>query len=96
LSKRDRHLQSSFLTVRRHLQELCVVIYSVNRKRVSLNAGAVRDHVFEHYAERGKIVMGLLRRLSREKNAAVIVVTHDIRMVEGFDHVYQIADGRIQ
>lgn len=46
--------------------------------------------------ERGKIVMGLLRKLSREKNAAVVVVTHDVRMVEGFDRVYRIADGRIQ
>ena len=46
--------------------------------------------------ERGKIVMGLLRTLSREKNAAVIVVTHDVRMIEGFDRVYRIADGRIQ
>lgn len=45
---------------------------------------------------RGKIVMNLLRKLSREKNAAVIVVTHDVRMVEGFDRVYHIADGRIQ
>lgn len=45
---------------------------------------------------RGKIVMGLLRKLSREKEAAVIVVTHDERMVEGFDRVYRIADGRIQ
>jgi hypothetical protein len=42
------------------------------------------------------IVMTLLRRLSREKEAAVIVVTHDARMVEGFDHVYRITDGRIQ
>jgi putative ABC transport system ATP-binding protein len=46
--------------------------------------------------ERGKIVMGLLRKLSREKDAAVVVVTHDVRMVEGFDRVYRIADGRIQ
>ena len=46
--------------------------------------------------ERGKIVMGLLRTLSREKNAAVIVVTHDVRMIEGFDRLYRIADGRIQ
>ncbi len=46
--------------------------------------------------ERGKTVMGLLRKLSREKDAAVIVVTHDVRMVEGFDRVYHIADGRIQ
>ena len=46
--------------------------------------------------ERGKTVMGLLRKLSREKNAAVVVVTHDVRMVEGFDRVYRIADGKIQ
>jgi putative ABC transport system ATP-binding protein len=46
--------------------------------------------------ERGKIVMGLLRKLSRETGAAVVVVTHDVRMVEGFDRVYHIADGRIQ
>ena len=46
--------------------------------------------------ERGKIVMGLLRKLSRDTGAAVVVVTHDVRMVEGFDRVYHIADGRIQ
>jgi putative ABC transport system ATP-binding protein len=46
--------------------------------------------------ERGKSVMTLLRRLSREKNTAVIVVTHDKRMVEGFDRIYQIADGEIR
>lgn len=46
--------------------------------------------------ERGKIVMGLLRKLSRDTGAAVIVVTHDVRMVEGFDRVSHIADGRIQ
>ncbi len=46
--------------------------------------------------ERGKSVMTLLRRLSREKNTAVIVVTHDKRMVEGFDRIYQIADGRMR
>jgi putative ABC transport system ATP-binding protein len=47
-------------------------------------------------SERGKSVMTLLRRLSREKNTAVIVVTHDKRMVEGFDRIYQIADGRMR
>jgi putative ABC transport system ATP-binding protein len=45
--------------------------------------------------ERGKIVMSMLRKVSRERNAAVIVVTHDVRMIDGFDKVYQIADGRI-
>jgi putative ABC transport system ATP-binding protein len=45
--------------------------------------------------ERGKAVMDLLRRLGRERRAAVIVVTHDDRMLEGFDRVYRMTDGRI-
>jgi putative ABC transport system ATP-binding protein len=45
--------------------------------------------------ERGKAVMDLLRRLGRERRAAVIVVTHDERMLEGFDRVYRMIDGRI-
>jgi len=45
--------------------------------------------------ERGKAVMELLRRLGRERQAAVIVVTHDERMIEGFDRVYHMTDGRI-
>jgi len=46
--------------------------------------------------DRGKIVTGLLRKVSRELHAAVMVVTHDERMVEGFDSVYRMADGRIK
>lgn len=42
-----------------------------------------------------KAVTDLLRRLGREHEAAVIVVTHDDRMLEGFDRVYPITDGRI-
>jgi putative ABC transport system ATP-binding protein len=45
--------------------------------------------------ERGTAVMDLLRRLGRERNAAVIVVSHDERMLEGFDRVYRMLDGRI-
>jgi putative ABC transport system ATP-binding protein len=45
--------------------------------------------------ERGKTVMDLLRRLGQERQAAVIVVTHDDRMLEGFDRVYRMTDGRI-
>ncbi len=45
--------------------------------------------------ERCKAVMALLRRLGREHHAAVIVVTHDERMLEGFDRVYHMVDGRI-
>ena len=46
-------------------------------------------------SERGRAVMGLLRQLGRERQAAVIVVTHDDRMLEGFDRVYRMMDGRI-
>ena len=45
--------------------------------------------------ERGKAVMELLRQLGREQHTAVIVVTHDERMIEGFDRVYHMTDGRI-
>jgi ABC-type glutathione transport system ATPase component len=45
--------------------------------------------------ERGKAVMARLRRLGREHHAAVIVVTHDERMIEGFDRVYHMVDWRI-
>jgi putative ABC transport system ATP-binding protein len=45
--------------------------------------------------ERGRAVMALLRRLGKERRAAVIVVTHDERMIEGFDRVYHMTDGRI-
>jgi putative ABC transport system ATP-binding protein len=45
--------------------------------------------------ERGEAVMELLRRLGRERNVGVIVVTHDERMLTGFDRVYRMLDGRI-
>ena len=45
--------------------------------------------------ERGTKVMALLRRISRERRSAVITVTHDHRMIEGFDTVYHLDDGRL-
>ena len=45
--------------------------------------------------DRGMKVMGLLRRVAREKQSAVIAVTHDRRMIDGFDTVYVMNDGRI-
>ena len=45
--------------------------------------------------ERGKAVMDLLRQLGHERQAAVIVVTHDERMIQGFDRVYHMTDGKI-
>jgi len=43
--------------------------------------------------DRGMKVMALLRRVARDKRAAVIAVTHDHRMIEGFDTVYHLEDG---
>ena len=44
-------------------------------------------------SNRGKKVMELLKNIARENQSAVIVVTHDVRMIEGFDHVYHLKDG---
>jgi len=46
--------------------------------------------------ERGIKVMTLLKKIAREKNSAVIAVTHDHRMIEGFDTVYHMEDGRLE
>ena len=45
--------------------------------------------------DRGTKVMGLLRKIARERRSAVITVTHDRRMIEGFDTVYYLDDGRL-
>ncbi|CAG1008140.1 putative ABC transporter ATP-binding protein [Burkholderiales bacterium] len=45
--------------------------------------------------ERGVKVMALLRKIARERGSAVITVTHDRRMIEGFDAVYHLDDGRL-
>ncbi len=45
--------------------------------------------------ERGTKVMGLLRKIARERRSSVITVTHDHRMIEGFDTVYHLDDGRL-
>jgi putative ABC transport system ATP-binding protein len=44
---------------------------------------------------RGKKVMELLKKIAKENQSAVIVVTHDVRMIEGFDYVYNLKDGRL-
>ncbi len=44
---------------------------------------------------RGMRVMELLKKIAKENRSAVIVVTHDVRMIEGFDNVYHLKDGRL-
>lgn len=45
--------------------------------------------------ENGKNVMSLLKKLAIENRSAILVVTHDHRMVEGFDRTFHVSDGRI-
>lgn len=45
--------------------------------------------------ENGKNVMSLMKTLAVENDSAILVVTHDHRMVEGFDRILNVNDGRI-
>lgn len=46
-------------------------------------------------SKRAGIVMDLLRKLAVEQNAAIIAVTHDEKIFDRFDHIYQLRDGRL-
>jgi putative ABC transport system ATP-binding protein len=45
--------------------------------------------------ERGLSVMRLLRKVSTEQGTAVLVVTHDTRMISEVDRVIHLMDGRV-
>ncbi|MEI8356370.1 MAG: ABC transporter ATP-binding protein [Deltaproteobacteria bacterium] len=45
--------------------------------------------------ENGKNAMILLKKLAVENHSAILVVTHDHRMVEGFDRIFEVRDGKI-
>ena len=46
-------------------------------------------------AQSGLTVLGLLRNLAHERGRAVVIVTHDTRLVEFADRIVHIEDGRI-
>ena len=45
---------------------------------------------------RARTVMDLLRRIAVEQDAAIIVVTHDEMILDRFDHIYRLRDGRLE
>jgi putative ABC transport system ATP-binding protein len=47
-------------------------------------------------SERAQIVMDLLRRVAAEQNAAIITVTHDQKIFDRFDHIFQLRDGILE
>ena len=44
---------------------------------------------------RAAIVMDLLRKLAAEQDAAIIAVTHDEKIFDRFDRIYELRDGRL-
>ena len=47
-------------------------------------------------SKRAQIVMDLLRKLAIEHDAAIIAVTHDEKIFDRFDHIFQLRDGRLE
>jgi putative ABC transport system ATP-binding protein len=45
---------------------------------------------------RARIVMDLLRRIAAEQEAAIIVVTHDEMILDRFDRIFRLRDGRLE
>ena len=45
---------------------------------------------------RAGAVMDLLRKVAAERRAAVIVVTHDEKIFDRFDHIYSLRDGALE
>jgi putative ABC transport system ATP-binding protein len=46
--------------------------------------------------DRGMKVMALLKKIARDRRSAVIAVTHDERMIDGFDTVLRLRDGQLE
>lgn len=45
---------------------------------------------------RARIVMNLLRQIAVDQRAAIIVVTHDEMILDQFDHIFRLRDGRLE
>jgi len=45
---------------------------------------------------RGRIVMDLLRRIAVEQSAAIVVVTHDEMILDRFDRIFRLRDGKLE
>ena len=47
-------------------------------------------------SQRAGTVMDMLRKVATERQTAVIVVTHDEKIFDRFDHIYSLRDGAIE
>ena len=46
-------------------------------------------------SNRVQVVGKLLKRVARQHNKAIVVVTHDLRLRDYADHIYQLMDGKL-
>ena len=46
-------------------------------------------------SNRVKVVRSLLKQMARNHDKAIVVVTHDLRLREFADHIYQLMDGKM-
>ncbi len=46
-------------------------------------------------SDRAGIVMDLLRKVAGDQEAAIVVVTHDEKIFDRLDHIFQLRDGRL-
>lgn len=47
-------------------------------------------------SQRAGIVMDLLRKVAADQQAAVLIVTHDEKVFDRFDHIHRLRDGRLE
>jgi putative ABC transport system ATP-binding protein len=47
-------------------------------------------------SQRARIVMDLLRKIATDQSAAIICVTHDEMILDRFDHIFHLRDGRLE
>jgi len=47
-------------------------------------------------SQRARIVMDLLRKVATDQNAAIICVTHDEMILDRFENIFRLRDGRLE
>lgn len=47
-------------------------------------------------SQRARIVMDMLRKVAIDRDAAIICVTHDEMILDRFDHIFRLRDGRLE
>lgn len=96
--------QAGYLSIGPRVNNLPVAVSGGEQKRVAVaralaNAPSLilADESTPHLdSELGRRVMKLFAKIAQEKNAGVIVVTHDHRTLDLFDRILDVEDGMIK